>query len=299
MTSTKLPWVTIGIPFYNAERFLLDAIRSVFAQTHSDWELILIDDGSTDRSLEIAKSVKDQRVSVYSDGQNRRLAARLNQITLLAKHDFIARMDADDLMTPDRIEKLLSILHYHNEYDLASCGTYSIGVNKSLKGYRAKAETDYTFEGLLHKSQGFLHAGLVARKTWYERNQYDETLLLGQDIDLWLRAAKAGDFHAISVAKPMYMYREEGNVTLRKLLAAYRVERSNIAPLISNSLYRHMFVIKSLAKSALVVVMARAGMLHYLLKRRNRVDIDDHLFFAFTAALEQISKTNIPGVEDD
>ena len=66
MTSS-LPPVSIGLPFFNAERFLIDAVKSVFAQTHQDWELILMDDGSTDRSLEIAKSIRDPRVRVYSD----------------------------------------------------------------------------------------------------------------------------------------------------------------------------------------------------------------------------------------
>jgi len=62
--------ITIGMPFYNAEKYLADAIRSVFAQTYQDWELILMDDGSTDQSLEIAKSVDDPRVRVFSDGKN-------------------------------------------------------------------------------------------------------------------------------------------------------------------------------------------------------------------------------------
>ena len=106
----KLPPISIGIPFFNAERFLLDSIRSVFAQTHQDWELILVDDGSTDRSLEIAQSIADPRVSVYSDGKNKKLAARLNQIHTLAKFDFIARMDADDLMATDRIRRQLTFL---------------------------------------------------------------------------------------------------------------------------------------------------------------------------------------------
>ena len=89
--------ITIGIPFYNAEAYLADAIRSVFAQTYEDWELILIDDGSTDNSLAIARSVDDPRVRVYSDGKNKKLASRLNELTQLATYEFIARMDADDV----------------------------------------------------------------------------------------------------------------------------------------------------------------------------------------------------------
>ena len=119
-------FVSIGIPFYNAENFLLDAIRSVFAQTHKKWELILLDDGSEDRSLEIAQSIKDPRVRVYSDGKNKKLASRLNEIVKLAKYDIIARMDADDLMSPYRIKKQVEILAQNPHLDLISTGIYSV-----------------------------------------------------------------------------------------------------------------------------------------------------------------------------
>ncbi|MEN6400626.1 MAG: glycosyltransferase, partial [Armatimonadia bacterium] len=64
------PMVTVGLPFYNNESTLLDAVRSIFAQTFQDWELVLLDDGSTDGSLEIARSIDDPRVRVIADGQN-------------------------------------------------------------------------------------------------------------------------------------------------------------------------------------------------------------------------------------
>ena len=112
--------ITIGLPFYNAENYLELAIKSVFAQTYQDWELILMDDGSTDRSLEIAKSINDPRVSVYSDGKNKKLAARLNEIVRLAKYDYLARMDADDLMSTKRIETQMNILK-NNPHNIKTC----------------------------------------------------------------------------------------------------------------------------------------------------------------------------------
>src|SRR4030066_138114 len=91
------PLVTVGIPFFNNQDTLPDAIRSIFAQSFQDWELLLLDDGSTDGSLQIAQSIDDPRVRVISDGCNRKLPARLNQIIDLARGQYIARMDADDL----------------------------------------------------------------------------------------------------------------------------------------------------------------------------------------------------------
>lgn len=296
MTS-KLPPISIGIPFYNAESTLLDAVRSVFAQTHQDWELILIDDGSKDRSLEIAQSIKDPRVHVYSDGNNKRLAARLNQINKLSSFDYIARMDADDLMSPNRIEKLLGFLVNNSELDLVSCGMYSIANDNSLRGVRGNYCAKYTFKGLLTKQQRFLHAGLVVRKEWYARNQYDESLTVGQDTELWLRSAKKNDFKAASLKEPLYMYREEGNVTLRKLHRAYKLERKKIAPLIDSTSERSFYITKSYAKTTAAYAMAKTNTLGYLLQRRNSAIVSDKVKADYAGILNDIYNVKIHGVD--
>jgi glycosyltransferase involved in cell wall biosynthesis len=74
------PKLTIGLPVYNKAPFLINALRSVFAQTACDWELIIVDDGSTDRSLAILGSLHDARVTVLADGNHKGLAARLNEV---------------------------------------------------------------------------------------------------------------------------------------------------------------------------------------------------------------------------
>lgn len=291
-------FVTIAIPFYNAEETILDAVRSVFAQTHENWELLLIDDGSKDKSLELVQQINDPRVSVYSDGKNLKLAARLNQIVDLAKYDYIARMDADDLMSPDRIEKLINILINEN-YDLVSCGTYSIKMNNSYNGYRGNDEEKYSFEGILNKSQKFLHAGLIARKSWYQRNRYNEQIPVGQDTHLWLSASKALDFNAKSISDPLYMYREEGNVTAKKLIKAYQVERDFYAPMIDNTLFKYKYITKSWLKTLIVKTMSIFGCLDYLLNRRNKSKIDENLIEYFNTSLNKINSVKIPGVDNE
>lgn len=294
--SVELPFVTIAIPFFNAEKTLLDSIRSVFAQTHQKWELILLDDGSSDGSLKIAQSIKDPRVKVYSDGRNLRLCARLNQVTRLASYSYIARMDADDLMMPDRIEILLRILTLKNEYDLVSSGLYSIGSDGSLNGIRGKEESFYTFEGLLNKKQRFLHAGLVARKSWYERNKYDESVRIGEDTELWIRAAKNNDFKAMSIKTPLYMYREEGNVTKEKLLAAYKVGRKNIAPFIDSASERYKYILKSYLRSISVMLFLNYGFSGYLLGRRNSDFLSETEVSNYKKIYHDILLTKIPGI---
>src|SRR5690606_21713898 len=109
--------VTIAIPFYNGEKYLELAIQSALAQTYTGWKLILLDDGSTDNSLAIANEYKkkDARIKVYSDGQNKNLGYRLNQIPELVDTKYLARMDADDIMHPKRIETQLRILEENPE----------------------------------------------------------------------------------------------------------------------------------------------------------------------------------------
>src|SRR5579872_3545287 len=118
--------VTIGIPFYNAEQTFADAIRSIFTQTFRDWELLLVDDGSTDGSLAIAQAVQDTRVHVYYDGHRRGLASRLNQIAELARGEYLARMDADDLMHPERLARQIEALLKHAPADLVASAIYEL-----------------------------------------------------------------------------------------------------------------------------------------------------------------------------
>lgn len=216
-----MAFVTIGIPFYNAEKTLADAIRSVFAQTYTDWELILVDDGSTDRSLEIARSVNDPRVRVISDGKNLKLAARLNQIVREAQYDYIARMDADDLMSPDRIEKEMSLFEQYPDVDLVSTGICSItnddvptGIRIHNSNYISSSEV-FTHRG----GAGIVHASVVAKKDWYKRNCYNTAYKTSQDADLWLNAFLHNDLSHYIIREPLYYYRETGNVTAPKILS--------------------------------------------------------------------------------
>jgi len=104
-SAERKPLVSVGIPFLNPGPYLDLAVRSVFAQTYPNWELILVDDGSTDGSYERATAIQDPRVRVLRDGQNKGLPARLNEIVRLAKGELVARMDADDAMHPLRLAK--------------------------------------------------------------------------------------------------------------------------------------------------------------------------------------------------
>src|SRR6516225_8834217 len=99
------PDVTVGISFKNPGPYFPLALQSVFAQSFTNWELLLMDDGSTDGSVEFARSLRDPRVRVCTDGYCKNLNVRLNELVSLAGGRYFVRMDADDAMHPDRLKR--------------------------------------------------------------------------------------------------------------------------------------------------------------------------------------------------
>ncbi|HBH80927.1 MAG TPA: glycosyltransferase family 2 protein, partial [Nitrospira sp.] len=103
---------------YNASGTIDLALRSILAQTYQNWELILVDDGSTDRTAERVLHVKDSRIRFIQESSgNMGLASRLNQCVRLARGEYIARMDADDVAYPQRFERQVQFLKEHRDID--------------------------------------------------------------------------------------------------------------------------------------------------------------------------------------
>ena len=286
-------YITIAIPFYNAERFLLDSIKSVFAQTHTEWELILIDDGSTDKSLAIAESIKDPRVRVYSDGENRKLASRLNEIVKLAKYDIIARMDADDLMSPYRIEKQVKILKDNPSIDLVTTGLFSVTDALAPVGVRWHHNINITFDDLINnRGCGVVHAAIIGRKDWFVRNSYNEKLKIAQDFELWVRSFSNDDFKMHLLQEPLYFYREENNVTLNKLLLAYRYQRKIFYKY--GRKQKVKLIVLSFIKTSIVLVLSKLGKLDFLFNRRSSSIYDGSFTDDYNNDIKMILKTVIP-----
>src|SRR5262245_17003824 len=178
--------LTIGLPFLNVRRTLTDTLRSVFAQTFRDWELLLVDDGSSDGSLELARGVRDDRVRVISDGQRLGLPARLNQIAALARGEYLARMDPDDLMHPARLERQVAFLDAHPEIDLVGTGAFTIDGCNRPRGIRGVGALNTTPSAVLRHGL-FLHPTVTGRTDWFRKNPYDPSFARSQDFELWCR----------------------------------------------------------------------------------------------------------------
>lgn len=287
--------VTIAIPFFNAENYILDSIRSIFAQTYTDWELFLIDDGSTDNSLKLVQKIDDPRVKIISDGKNKRLAGRLNEVPNYANFDFILRMDADDMIFPTKIKRQLDIFETFPDLDIVTTGVYSVTNDLKIQGVRGMDYYLPEFDDIISRRKGVVHAAMMVKKSWYTRNKYDESLKIAQDLDLWIRASKANDFKIKSINEYLYIYREEGNVTKDKLLRAYSNERAMIRKYAISNKFK--LITKSYLKSLVVRGLALFGRINSLQKRRSDFEISATLQNEFQLAINTIKSTKIPGID--
>lgn len=269
--------VSIGIPFFNCEDFLGHAIKSVLAQTYTDWELILIDDGSTDESLNIALSFKDERIRVISDGKNKKLANRLNQIISESKGEYIARMDADDMLDPFRLEKQMKILMTNPNFDLVSTGVASISNDNLVRGIRVYQNVNLSSYDMISGNIGIVHASVLARKSWYLRNSYRENII-AEDYDLWNRAYFKNDLKCYKIPEPLYYYREDGNVTYYKLMRAYK-NQIEIIKSYKNSLSNMDYLkinIKMYLKVFIIYFLNLFGVIDILLNKRANIELNEN-----------------------
>lgn len=281
---TNFEYISIGISFFNAESYLSDAIKSVLAQSYPYWELILVDDGSSDNSLEIAKSFasKDSRIKVISDGENKKLASRLNQIIHEAKYNFIARMDADDLMSTDRLEKQIEVLKENPNINLVTTGCLTIGKENELTGVRLGRNIQMNAAMILNGVTNLLHASMLARKEWCLRNQYNENRVIAQDYELWLSAAKKNDLDYIVLEEPLYWYRVVENVTYFKLIKGYNTQISVIENNYKNIISeysKNKIIFKFNLKKLIVFILNKTNRLDLLLKRRAKFPSEKYFIY--------------------
>lgn len=277
-------YISIGIPFFNAEKYLEDAIKSVLAQTFKNWELILVDDGSTDRSLEIAQSFVDPRIRIISDGYNRRLPYRLNQIINEAKYDLIARMDADDLMAVDRLEKQVKVLNKNPEIDLVVTSLYSIGNKNEILGKRIFSNHQMQPKEILQGLTNLLHPSLLARKAWCQRNPYQIDNCLAEDYELWLSAAIKNDFNYLVMQEPLYFYREVENVKKEKMVRGYNTQIKVIKKYYKNTISdidKNKIILKFQVKKIVVRILNFLNLMQVLqIRRITSVSDQDKDFYA-------------------
>jgi glycosyltransferase involved in cell wall biosynthesis len=174
------------MPVYNAEQFVESSIKSVLNQTFSEFEFLIIDDGSTDSTEEIISSFNDSRI-IYKKKPHTGLSDSLNNGLSLATYNWVARMDADDLAHPLRLEKQISFMNANPTYKVIA-SWYGVFENNKIK-YTVKSDAkDFNIKKILSLHSPFCHAGVLYNKRTIMIEGYRN--LVFEDYDLWLRIMK-------------------------------------------------------------------------------------------------------------
>ena len=244
--------ITIGLPFYNNEKTLELAIESILAQTFINWKLILINDGSTDMSGIIAsKYAKEQiRIIYINDFLNKGLIFRLNQIIGLTDTEYLVRMDADDIMFPNRLEKQIEVLINNKHINIVSSGAVIINCKNEITGIRdCEKIINFNYRDLFNKTF-LIHPTVIFRTSWISSYLYSDKYFRAEDLELWCRSFQ--DINLFRISEPLLFYRE-GDVNINnyvssmktkiKILNIYATSCMTLSELILHKYYSYLKII--------------------------------------------------------
>ena len=202
----KNPKVTVLMSVYNGDKYLNEAIDSILGQTFKDFEFLIVNDGSTDKTGEILKSYNDPRIKMINNEKNIGLTKSLNKGLKLARGEYIARQDADDISMPGRLEKEIEFLEQNKSVGLV--GTDYLIINekgnvvhivKCLNGNRE-------LKAKLLEGNQFGHGSVILRRECIEKvGTYREEFKFAQDYDFCLRIAEVYD--VANISEPLYKWR--------------------------------------------------------------------------------------------
>lgn len=293
----RFPLVTFGLPICHEPIESVEfAIRSIYAQTYANWELVVVSDGAEKVLLDRIRQIDDERVRVFDDGTNRGLAHRLNQITRESSGELITRVDADDALHPDKLEKQVKAgTPWHSEFVV---GSRTVIVNQDFKpeGLLRSGVVDPRNNNLM--SQAFASATALASREWFERNPYDETMSYSEDRAQWLRTWNISEFKL--VREPLYFYRLPRPLLYSKYAAYSKYTRKALLKYGHNVANRRTVVkecLRTFAKQAYFRVSTVTGNPNKIYDKRLEY-LDDRSKLDFERVITEIGETNVPGWGD-
>ena len=259
------PSVSIIMPAYNVAAYIGETLDSVFAQTFTDYELIIINDGSSD-TVELERVLQPSIARIrYIKQQNLGAGAARNEGLRAARGEFIAFLDADDLWLPNYLEEQMRFIG-KSDYDLVCADAMHFG-DSPLAGktymeaymQRAPSEGEVTFLGLVSADQSLITSGVVARRTHIiDVGMFDEGLRNSQDFDLWLRLLRHGSRMAYQ----------------RKLLLHYRCHQNSLSGNEINRTARQLRVYDKIEKSFELTSEERPTVLRAIENRRALLEFE-------------------------
>lgn len=214
-----MPTISVIIPVYNGQKTIKETIQSVLNQTFADWELIIVNDGSQDATLEIINSINDYRIKVFSYS-NAGVSSSRNRGLDQARGEFISFLDADDLWTPDKLKEQLKALQENPQSALAYSWTSWI----DQSGQLLRQGGHITVNGRVYDKllvRDFIESGsnpLIRKQALDKVGGFDCSITHGEDWEMWLRLAACYEFVAVSFPQVLYrVYPESASFDVLKM----------------------------------------------------------------------------------
>ncbi len=199
------PKVTVLMPVYNGESYLRATIESILRQTFTDFEFLIIDDGSTDSTVEIVRSFKDQRIRLLRNPERLKLSGALNRGLDEARGEYVARMDGDDISRPDRLEKQVRLMDSFPNIGL--CGGWIQKFGMGRKEINQFPEHSESIRAYALFDSPFAHPTVMLRKSFFDQYKlrYDGQYYPTEDYELWSRALDL--FPCVNIQEILLDYR--------------------------------------------------------------------------------------------
>jgi glycosyltransferase involved in cell wall biosynthesis len=265
---SPVPIVSIIMSMRDSAATLNSAIRSIIWQTLTDWELVLIDDGSRDDSAARAATFGDPRIRIIRHEESRGLACRLNEAVRLARGEFIARMDADDISYPQRLAAQVALLRSESSLDVVACkalvfrgdgdpvGIFPVAIDhagitsRPLSGFR------------------FPHPTWCGRAAWFRKHRYNERMFKAQDQELLLRTAATSRFASVDAV--LLGYRQQDLDLGKSIKGRALFSRAIWTEGRKSGQYAHAMsaILAQVAKCAVDAVAIGLDLQNLLIKRR-------------------------------
>jgi teichuronic acid biosynthesis glycosyltransferase TuaG len=201
--------VSVVMPAYNCEKYVVEAINSILAQTYRNWELLVLDDGSKDNTLRIIEefSQKDSRIKALPNGKNMGVSATRNRGIELASGEWIAFLDSDDMWKPEKLEKQFEIIEKEAAEFLFTGSSY---INEEGEPYKGIFEVPEKITYKKLRNQNVISCSSVLVKKKYFEHIKMEKDEMHEDYAVWLRILKTG-VTAFGVNEPLLIYRISRN----------------------------------------------------------------------------------------
>lgn len=218
------PKVSVIMPVYNAEKFIRETIESILGQSFTDFEFLIIDDGSTDKSYEIVNSYTDVRIKIFKNRKNLGYVATLNKLIDLSSGEYIARQDNDDISHPRRLER--QVIFLDNHLDVGVCGTNLKMFGKESKSIKMPI-SDEEVRICMIVNNPICHPTVMLRRSLFSNmvvNKYNESLCPAEDYYLWFEISKYTKLANLPESLLRYRWHGENTSQLKKNV---QIEKAN------------------------------------------------------------------------